>query len=231
MELKEQILKALGLSSEVKFEVQAKLLDGTIIVSTAEALVEGADVSVLTEDGTTIELPIGEYETEDGVVFNVEEPGIIAKIGEAEVEEEGAPEEEETVEAAEDDESPAEEADWAKSFEELKDKVENLEDAVADLKSKIGDEEEVVEEEVEAAEEEVEPSTNPKSIKTTETIEFSIEDLKAENERLKAELSKQPATQPVGVNKFAEASSTKLSTAEYRKLSRKERYWYNIKNN
>jgi len=222
MELKEQILKALGLSSEVKFEVQAKLLDGTIIVSTAEALVEGADVFVLTEDGTTIELPIGEYETEDGITFTVEEAGIIATIGEAEVEEEGAPEEEETVEAEE-----VEAAD----VDDMEQRIQNLEDAVADLKSKIGDEEEVVEEEVEAAEEEVEPSTNPKSIKTTETIEFSIEDLKAENERLKAELSKQPATQPVGVNKFAEASSTKLSTAEYRKLSRKERYWYNIKNN
>ena len=228
MELKEQILKALGLSSEVKFEVQAKLLDGTIIVSTAEALVEGADVSVLTEDGTTIELPIGEYETEDGVVFNVEEPGIIAKIGESEeVEEEGAPEEEEVVEAAEeDDEDYADVGDW----EGMEKRIQNLEDAVADLKSKVGGEEEEIEEVVEAAEE-IEPSTNPKSIKTTETIEFSIEDLKAENERLKAELSKKPATKPVGVNKFASTEkSTKLSADEYRKLSRKERYWYNIKN-
>jgi len=225
MELKEQILKALGLSSEVKFEVQAKLVDGTIIVSTADALAEGVDISVLTEDGTTIELPIGEYETEDGITFVVEEAGIIATIGEAEVEEEGAPEEEETVEAEEVE--AADVGDW----EGMEKRIQNLEDAVADLKSKVGDEEEVVEEEVEAAEEEVEPSTNPKSIKTTEVVEFSVEELKAENERLKEELAKQPATQPVGVNKFTEASSTKLSTAEYRKLSRKERYWYNIKNN
>ena len=225
MELKEQILKALGLSSEVKFEVQAKLVDGTIIVSTADALAEGADASILVEDGTTIELPIGEYETEDGITFVVEEAGIIATIGEAEVEEEGAPEEEETVEAEEVE--AADVGDW----EGMEKRIQNLEDAVADLKSKVGDEEEVVEEEVEAAEEEVEPSTNPKSIKTTEVVEFSVEELKAENERLKEELAKQPATQPVGVNKFTEASSTKLSTAEYRKLSRKERYWYNIKNN
>jgi len=225
MELKEQILKALGLSSEVKFEVQAKLVDGTIIVSTADALAESVDISVLTEDGTTIELPIGEYETEDGITFVVEEAGIIATIGEAEVEEEGAPEEEETVEAEEVE--AADVGDW----EGMEKRIQNLEDAVADLKSKVGDEEEVVEEEVEAAEEEVEPSTNPKSIKTTEVVEFSVEELKAENERLKEELAKQPATQPVGVNKFTEASSTKLSTAEYRKLSRKERYWYNIKNN
>ena len=242
MELKEQILKALGLSSEVKFEVQAKLEDGTIIVSTAEALVEGADVSVLTEDGTTIDLPIGEYKTEDGVVFDVEEAGIIARIGETEeveeeVEEEGAPVEEETVEASEeevveaakeDDEDYADVGDW----EGMEKRIQNLEDAVADLKRKVGDEEEVIEEVVEATEETAEPSKNPKSIKTTEVVEFSVEELKAENERLKAELSKKPAATPVELNKFANSEkSTKLSTSDYRNLSRKERYWYNIKNN
>ena len=242
MELKEQILKALGLSSEVKFEVQAKLEDGTIIVSTAEALVEGADVAVLTEDGTTIDLPIGEYKTEDGVVFDVEEAGIIARIGETEeveeeVEEEGAPVEEETVEASEeevveaakeDDEDYADVGDW----EGMEKRIQNLEDAVADLKRKVGDEEEVVEEVVEATEETAEPSKNPKSIKTTEVVEFSVEELKAENERLKAELSKKPAATPVELNKFANSEkSTKLSASEYRNLSRKERYWYNIKNN
>ena len=231
MEIKEQILKALGLSSEVKFEVQAKLVDGTIIVSTAEALVEGADVAVLTEDGTTIDLPIGEYETEDGVIFNVEEAGIIARIGESEeveeiVEEEGAPEEEETDEAAEDDESPAEEADWAKSYEELKDKVENLEDAIADIKARLGGEEVV-----EAAEEVTEPSTNPKSIKTTEVVEFSAEEelekLKAENEKLKTELAATPAEAPINTNKFS-ADKPALTKKQYNKLSRQERFLHNL---
>ena len=229
MELKEQILKALGLSSEVKFEVQAKLVDGTIIVSTADALAESVDISVLTEDGTTIELPIGEYETEDGVTFVVEEAGVIASIGEAEVEEEGAPEEEEVVEAAEDDESPAEEADWAKSFEELKDKVENLEDAIADIKARLGetDEEEVEE----MAEEEVaEPSTNPKSIKTTEVVEFSVEELKAENEKLKEELAKQPADTSLNTNKFSSEKRT-LTKQDKRRMTSQEKYLYNLYNN
>ena len=226
MELKEQILKALGLSSEVKFEVQAKLVDGTIIVSTADALAEGADISVLTEDGTTIELPIGEYETEDGITFVVEEAGVIASIGEAEVvEEEEAPVEEEEVEAAE-----------LSEFDSLEKRIANLEVVIAELKGDTEVEEEELAEETteETTEEEItEPSENPRTVttKTTEVVEFSVEELKAENERLKEELAKQPATQPVGVNKFTEASSTKLSTAEYRKLSRKERYWYNIKNN
>jgi len=228
MEIKEQILKALGLSSEVKFEVQAKLLDGTIIVSTAEALVEGADVAVLTEDGTTIELPIGEYETEDGVIFNVEEPGIIARIGESEeveeeVEEEGAPEEEETVEAAD-------VGDW----EGMEKRIQNLEDAVADLKrDKEGGDDESEEMAEEVTEEVTEPSKNPKSIKTTEVVEFSaeeeIEKLKAENEKLKTELAAQPAATSVNTNKFStDRKEVKMDTS---KMSKRERILYNITNN
>ena len=142
MELKEQILKALGLSSEVKFEVQAKLVDGTIIVSTADALAEGVDISVLTEDGTTIELPIGEYETEDGVTFVVEEAGVIATIGEAEVvEEEEAPAEEEVVEA---EEVEAEEEDEKSKYEELVKRIEYLESVIEEMKGGAEGEEELV---------------------------------------------------------------------------------------
>ena len=56
MDLKNQILVALGLDKEpdVKLAYQAKSEDGTIFVSTAEELEAGVDISVLTEDGTTI---------------------------------------------------------------------------------------------------------------------------------------------------------------------------------
>ncbi len=55
MDLKKQILVALGLDEkEVQLGFQAKTEDGTIIVSTAEELEAGVDISVLTEDGTTI---------------------------------------------------------------------------------------------------------------------------------------------------------------------------------
>ena len=80
MDLKQQILVALGLDKqeEVSLEFQAKLEDGTIIVSTAESLEAGVDVSVLTEDGTTMLLPVGEYKTEgeDGIGFSVEVEGV-----------------------------------------------------------------------------------------------------------------------------------------------------------
>ena len=237
MEIKEQILKALGLSSEVKFEVQAKLVDGTIIVSTAEALVEGADVAVLTEDGTTIELPIGEYETEDGVIFNVEEAGIIARIGESEeveeiVEEEGAPEEEETIEAEEE----ADVADW-KGMEK---RIENLEIAVAKLKEdKVGGDDDVEEMSEEVTEEVTEPSKNPKSIKTTEVVEFSAEEelekLKAENEKLKTELAATPAEAPINTNKFSAKESwfgqTQMKKIDTSNMSTRERILQNIINN
>mgnify|MGYP003639718144 FL=1 len=54
MDLKEQIRVALGLDKNVKLAWQSKGEDGTIYVSTAEELAAGVDVSVLTEDGTTI---------------------------------------------------------------------------------------------------------------------------------------------------------------------------------
>ena len=91
MDLKEQILVALGLNKaeeEIKLEWQSKGVDGTIYVSTAEELESGVDVSVLTEDGTTIPLPVGTYKTEDGVSFRVEEEGVVGEVIESETEEE-----------------------------------------------------------------------------------------------------------------------------------------------
>ena len=81
MDLKTQIKQALGLEEkEVQLEYQAKLEDGTIIVSEAEGLAEGIEISVLTEDGTTIPLPVGTYKTEDGKTFKVEEEGKVAMV-------------------------------------------------------------------------------------------------------------------------------------------------------
>ena len=180
MDIKEQILVALGLNKEdtIKLEWQSKSEDGTIFVSTADELAEGVDISVLTEDGTTILLPVGTYKTEDGVSFRVEEEGIVAEVIESETEEVVEEEVEASEELAEDDGEEADVADW----EGMEKRIQNLEDAVADLKGEEKDTEEEVEE---MSEETEEPSTNPKSIKTTEVVEFSaeeeLENLKAEN--------------------------------------------------
>ena len=228
MDIKEQILVALGLNKEetVKLEWQAKSEDGTIFVSTAEELEAGVDISVLTEDGTTILLPVGTYKTDTGVSFRVEEEGIVAEVIETETEEVDTVEEEdlaeETVLAEEDEEADV--ADW----QGMEKRIENLEIAVAKLKEdKVGGDDEVEE----MSEETEEPSTNPKSIKTTEVVEFSAEDelakLKEENEKLKTELASQPASAPLDTNKFS-SDRKPMARKEYNKLSRREKFLHDL---
>jgi hypothetical protein len=83
-------------------------------------------------------------------------------------------------------------------------------------------------EEVEV-EEEVEASkvrgTAPKSIKTTEVVEF--ESLKAENERLKAELSKKPADSPINTNKFS-SEKWVATKKDLSKMSQQDRFLYSL---
>ena len=219
MDIKEQILVALGLNKDegVKLAWQGKSEDGTIFVSTAEELEGGVDISVLTEDGTTILLPVGTYKTEDGLSFRVEEEGIVAEVIESETEEEETTEE---VEAAEDDGKEADVEDWAG----MEKRIQNLEDAVADLKeAKEGGDDEVEE----MAEEVTEPSKNPKTITTKEVVEFSVEELKAENEKLKKELAASPADAPINTNKFSSerAAPTKQ---ELKRMTSQEKYLYNL---
>ena len=215
MDLKNQILVALGLDKgeEVSMAWQAKSEDGTIFVSTAEELEAGVDISVLTEDGTTILLPVGTYKTDTGVTFRVEEEGIVAEVMETETEE--VVEEEEMAEELEVEDD---------AFERLSERVQNLEDAIADLKE---DKVEATEEVEELAVEEEERGTTPKSIKTTEVVEF--EELKAENERLKTELASAPASAPLDTNKFS--SDKALPTKQdFKRMTKQEKFLYNLHN-
>ncbi len=231
MDIKEQILVALGLNKaeeEIKLAWQSKSEDGTIFVSTAEELEAGVDISVLTEDGTTILLPIGTYKTEDGVSFRVEEEGVVAEVMESETEEEIEAEEEkeemsEETELAEEDKDDYDEEAAVYDWEGMEKRIKNLEDAVADLKrDKVGGDDEVEE----MSEENTEVSDKPKSIKTTEVVEFSAEDeikkLKEENERLKTELAETPADAPINTNKFS-SESPKMTEVALSKLSKRER--------
>ena len=108
MDLKKQILSALGLDKkeeELNLEFQAKLIDGTIVVSKADELAEGVEVMILAEDGSTMPVPVGTYETEEGVEFKVEKEGIVASMEKKETEEEEEEtEEKEEVEAVEEEE-------------------------------------------------------------------------------------------------------------------------------
>ena len=232
MDLKKQILVALGLDNqdEVNLEFQAKLEDGTLIVSTSKNLEAGVDISVLTEDGSTMLLPIGEYKTEDGQRFSVEKEGIVSELYEEEEEKEteGEPVNEEMAEEKDEkDEDYEEEADVA-DWEGMEKRIKNLEDAVADLKKdKVGNDE--VEESDVEMESETETNPTPKKVKTTEEIEFEYQ---AKIEELKSkvvELSNQPADIPVDTNKFS--TNKKDSTPDLRKMTKRERILYNLTNN
>ena len=206
MDLKQQILVALGLDKQesVNLEYQAKLEDGTIIVSTAESLESGVDISVLTEDGTTMLLPVGEYKTEDGQGFSVEVEGVVAEIYEEEVVEEEASKEdmeEETIE-----ETEAVEFDSVAFMDEVK-------SVVVDLMSNVNTEIETLKSEL-------------AELKSTN------EELSSEKEKLSAqvvELSNEPAAKPVDTNKFS-ALGKELSQRDLSKMTKRERILYNITN-
>lgn len=199
MELKEQILNALGLSNdkEVNLGFQAKLVDGTIIVSEADALAGGVDISVLTEDGTTIPLPVGEFELEDGTIIVVTEEGVVAEVKEAEVEEE---------EEAEEEEMQKEDFDKVAFIDEVKAVVQDL---VAEATSDI--------EKLKSEIEELKESNG------------TLETEKAELESQVVELSKQPAAKPVNPSKFK--SETPKEVKDVSKMTRQEKFWYNLNNN
>ncbi|BAQ93038.1 hypothetical protein [uncultured Mediterranean phage uvMED] len=233
MDLKTQILVALGLDTkeevsneETNLSFQAKLVDGTIIVSEDDVLAEGSLVNVLTEDGTTMPLPVGEYQTEDNLSFVIAEEGIVESLteGEAPAEDEEEVTEEVAPELSEEEETP-----------EVTEETE-LDEEVT---------EEVLEEEV--AEEiapEVAPSPKTITTTTTEKVEFNkdeflaeindsivalkseIETLKTENVDLKAQLN-ESATAPVNVNKFSKDTKT-LSSKELSRMTRQERFLYNL---
>jgi len=230
MDLKEQILVALGLDKkedEIKLGWQAKTDDGTILVSTAEELEQGVDISVLTEDGTTIPLPIGTYKVDTGLSFRVEQEGIVNELIESETEEKDT-EEDLSEELAKEDEDTYEDdeadvGDWAG----MEKRIKNLEDAVSDLKREIGETGDV-----EEMSEETTDSDSPKTVttKTTEVVEFTAEEvaaIKSENEKLKTELAKAPADAPITANKFSTEKPV-LSRKEYNKLSKQERFLYNL---
>ena len=225
MELKNQILKALGLNKdeEINLEFQAKLIDGTIIVSSADELAAGVDIAILAEDGTTMPLPVGEYETEDGVGFSVEEEGVVAEIYETEETEEVETEEEEEVEmeeVVEEVEDPSEVNRLPKKIKTTEEVEFNKEAVIEEIGAVIKELLTEVRNDVSRLSSELEEMKG-----TNETLEVEKETLSAQLE----EVSKEPASEPVTTNKFSD--NKKATPVEYRNMTRQEKYWYNINNN
>jgi len=222
MEIKDKILKALGLSEEVKLGYQAKLEDGTIITSSSDELAAGVDISILMEDGTSVPLPVGEYKTEDGIGFSVTEDGTVAEIYEEETEEET-----EEVEAAE-EEAPAEEAP---SVEEVVEVIETNVDVVAEAINEATPEEvtpEIAQAAAEAAVAAITPVVEEEVTLDSQIAELTAV-LKGELESVKAKLSKmekKAGGEPVTANKFSKTESKKKVNKN--NLSARDRFFYNL---
>ena len=222
MDLKEQILVSLGLNKSVKLAWQEKAEDGTIFVSEADELIAGVDISVLTEDGTTILLPVGTYRTESGLAFRVDEDGVVAEVLETE----------EVVE-----EELAEEAD-VQDWEGMEKRIKNLEDAVADLKSRVGesvdmeDEEEKKEEEEEELEDEaVEVAVEETVVEVVEAVEEAVAEIAAAIDdatpaEVTPELAAKAAEVAIGImqekaEEVAEEVTLSSQTSKVEKLNKK----------
>tara|TARA_R110002124_G_scaffold217798_1_gene383394 strand:- start:47 stop:922 length:876 start_codon:yes stop_codon:yes gene_type:complete len=217
MELKEQILVALGLNKTLRLAWQSKSEDGTIFVSTADELTSGVDISVLTEDGTTIPVPSGTYTTGEGVTFRVENEGIVSEVMETETEE--------VVEEAlaEGDKEKEEEDEYADvgDWEGMEKRIQNLEDAVASLKEdKVGGDTEMADEEAteEVAEEVV--------TEVVETVEAAVEEIAAAiDDATPAEVTPELAAKAAEVaieiiQEKAEEAVEEVTLSRKRKLSK-----------
>ena len=213
MDLKTRIRVALGIEEETtQLAYEGKLADGTIIVSEADALAEGVAVNVLVEDGTQIPLPVGEYETEDGMKFIVEEEGIIASM-ETEAEEE------------EDDDMKKDDDD--KIYEEDK---EEMSDDNAELFAEIGA---VVKELLQEVKNDLARMSAELEELRSENLakDENIAELQEENVELAKQvkdLGNEPGDEPVKLSKFKK-EAVKLSNVEYDKLTPQQKYLYNFK--
>ena len=215
MDLKTRIRVALGIEEETtQLAYEGKLTDGTIIVSEADALAEGVAVNVLVEDGTQIPLPVGEYETEEGMKFIVEEEGIIASM--------------ETEADEHEDEDDMQKDDDDKIYEDDKEEMSNDN---AELFAEIGA---VVKELLEEVRNDISRLNAELDELRGENLakDENIAELQEENTNLSAqvkELGEAPADDPVKLNKFKK-EAVKLSEVEYDKLTPQQKYLYNFNN-
>jgi len=202
MDLKERIKVALGIDTEeqeVKLAYEAKLADGTIIVSEADELAEGVVLNILSEDGEQTPMPQGTYSLEDGTEFTTDENGVVTEVS-AKEEEEVEMEEETTT-----DETMLEEVGNV-----VRELLENVTSELNTIKAELD----------ELRGENLAKDENIVDLQT-ENVELS----KQVNE-LGSEPSAEPIkARKFATNNF---TKVELSKAEYAKLSAQEKYMYNL---
>jgi hypothetical protein len=231
----EKILNILKMKNEpksysVKFYAEMKLDDGRTLATEDEQFMIGSKVFAISDDGEASALEAGSYTMENGNKMTIGDNSEILDLGEEkEAEDVEASEEELSEEMSEESkeeqfdepgETPAEKADWAETYEKLKDRVAELEEKVFGKKAEEETEELSKEEGEEDSQEE----------EKTEMSSEIIGELTTEIEELKnkiVELSGEPATEGISYNPEGENFS---STIDLGKLSTKERAAYYINN-
>ena len=211
MDLKERIKVALGIDTEeqeVKLAYEAKLVDGTIVVSEADELAEGVVLNILSEDGEQTPMPQGTYSLEDGTEFSTDENGVVTEVSAKEEEEEVEQKEEEEVEMEE--ETTTDETMLEEVGNVVRELLENVTNELNTIKSELD----------ELRGENLAKDENIVDLQT-ENLELSkqVEDLGSE-----------PSAEPVKARKFAANTTPRveLSKADYAKLSAQEKYMYNL---
>lgn len=215
MDIKERIKIALGLETEeqeVKLAYENKLVDGTIIVSEADELVEGILVNILSEDGEQTPMPQGTYSLEDGTEFTVDESGIVLEVSVAE---------EEVEVDAEDDE----EDDMKKDKEEY-----STETMLAEVGTVVKELLEEVQKDISRISAELDELRGENLAKDENIVDLQNENL--ELSKQVKELGDEPSAEPVKAHKFAKniTPRVELSRADYKKLSAREKFMYNLNN-
>jgi len=199
-------------SKEVKMYAEMILDDGRVVATEDEQFMIGSEVFVVNDDGEASPLSAGSYTMEDGAKMTIDDNGKILDLGEEkEAEEVEAGDKEEMAE-----ESEAEDTDWAKTFEEMKDRVAALEKEV------FGDK----------AEEETE-DLSKEEVAEDEKVEMSkdmVTSLVEEIEHLKTKLSEmeeQPGAEGFTHNP---ETNTKSEKVDLGKMSINDRVKYLINN-
>lgn len=211
MDLKQRIKVALGIDTEeqeVKLAYEAKLVDGTIIVSEADELAEGVVLNILSEDGEQTPVPQGTYSLEDGTEFSTDENGVVLEVSVKEEEEVEQEEEKEEVEMEE--ETTTDETMLEEVGNVVRDLLENVTSELKTIKAELDE-------------------LRGENLAKDE----NIVDLQNENLELSKqveELGSEPSAEPVKARKFATNTTPRveLSKADYMKLSAQEKYMYNL---
>ena len=216
-------------SYSVKMYAEMKLDDGRILAREDEQFMLGSKVFAFSDDGEASPLEAGNYTMENGNKLSIGDSSEILDLGEEKEAEDVEASEEMSEELSEENkeefdepgETPAEKADWAETYEKLKDRVAELEDKVFGKKAEEETEELSAEDTREPLEEEEEK---------TEMSSEIIGELTTQIEELKnkiVELSGEPATEGI---KYNPEGSDCDATIDLAKLSIDERTAYYINN-